>query len=100
MKEYNSAIAKFTSLAEERLNNHLMELNTRYGNELPESRDLLRQAYEEHRKIFSQELDQEKENLAGSENPWLSGELDNIQTHYLNRLQPGETQIEPREKNH
>jgi hypothetical protein len=83
----DTAITRFTSLAEERLNNHLMELNTRYRDELPETRDLLRQAYEEHRQILTEELDREKEHLAGNENPWLSSELNKIQTHYLNRLQ-------------
>lgn len=83
-----TAISNFETMAAERLNNHLMELNTRYGGELPESKDLLREGYEAHRRIFERELEQEKQKLAGSENPWLAGEIDRVKQQFLERLKP------------
>ncbi len=83
-----NAISNFESMASERLNNHLMELNTRYGGELPESKDLLRQGYEAHRRIFETELEQEKQKIAGSDNPWLAGEIDRLKQDFLHRLRP------------
>jgi hypothetical protein len=86
MKEnIDGAIEQFKSLAEERLNNHLLELNTRYGGEKPEN-DLIRQGYEDHRRIFEQELELKQQELAGSENPWLASEIEKIKQSYLHRL--------------
>jgi hypothetical protein len=82
----DTAIDLFKSLAEERLNNHLLELNTRYGGEMPETSEVIRQAYEDHRRIFEREMETKKQQLAGSENPWLANEIEKLQTEYLGRL--------------
>lgn len=87
MKEsIDSAIEQFKSLAEERLKNHLLELNTRYGGEMPETNDLIRQGYEDHRRIFEQELESKQQELAGSDNPWLSSEIEKVKQSYLRSL--------------
>ena len=84
--EMGAQLENFKSLADTRLTNHLMEINTRYRGEAMESDALRTQAFEEHRSIFEREMDEEIAKLAGAANPWLASEMDGIKRAYLSRL--------------
>lgn len=80
-------IKSFRQFAEDRLRNHFYELNTRYQNERLASDQLKLDAYHEHQKIFSDELDEKiTDLLSEKDNAWLKGELENIKRDYLNQL--------------
>ena len=86
MENKTEALQQFENFAQERLSNHLAELNTRYENEKPD-KDVLQQAYREHREIFNKELDEKIKSLLSSEsNSRLNGELENIKDSYLPKL--------------
>jgi len=83
----------FVQFAEEKLKNHLSELNTRYWYEGQErvSEDTRRNAYYDHRRIFERELDEKMGSLLSDENnSWLKGDLDNAKQNYLDKLLPGQ----------
>ena len=85
----NENIARqFQQFAEEKLNNHVGELNTRYENERLGSEELRQRAYQDHRNIYEQELDEKIHSLLRQgENDWLQGELQNLKHQYLGRLE-------------
>ena len=86
MEKRTEAIRQFENFAQERLSNHLAELNTRYENEKPD-KEVLQKAYQKHREIFNKELDEKIQSLLSSEsNSQLKGELVNIKDTYLSRL--------------
>lgn len=86
MEKRTEAIRQFENFAQERLSNHLAELNTRYENEKPD-REVLLQGYQAHREIFNKELDEKIQSLLSSEsNTQLKGELKNIKDNYLSKL--------------
>ena len=86
MENKNQAVQQFEQFAKERLNNHLAELNTRYENEKP-GKELLQQAYKEHREIFKKELSEKIQSLLSSEsNSELRKELENKNDDYLSKL--------------
>ncbi|MEP6626400.1 MAG: hypothetical protein ABJA32_00400 [Ginsengibacter sp.] len=87
MDNKNEAIELFEQFAKEKTNNHLSELNTRYENEQPD-KELLQQAYTEHREIFKKELDEKIHSLVSSEsNSGLTENLDKIKASYLSKLE-------------
>ena len=87
MENKTEAVQQFEQFAKERLRNHLAELNTRYENERP-SKELLQQAYKEHREIFKKELDEKIQSLLSSENnSGLTENLDNIKDTSLSKLE-------------
>jgi len=88
MEKNTNALETFRQFGEAELKNHLAELNTRYQNEALGSRELLQQAYEEHQKIYSNELDKKIQSLLQQDNPWLKGELENVKHQYMNKLSP------------
>ena len=84
----DTTVQQFTVWAAQRLQNHLMELNTHYGAENVETKALLEQAFEEHREIFDRELQEELATLGDTNNPWLLNELEQVKKEYLERLRP------------
>jgi hypothetical protein len=77
----------FHQFAEDKLKNHLAELNTRYQNEPLGSKELKQEAYEDHQKIYAQELEEKIQSLLSTENnAWLKGELENIKHSYITKL--------------
>lgn len=86
MENVSEALEQFKVFAVDRLNNHIAELNTRYQNEAID-KETLEKAYSEHKEIFSQELDEKiKELNPGQNNEWLTTELQNQKSNYLNQL--------------
>lgn len=76
--------------AEEKLKNHLVELNTRYLNEGVDD-ETKRTAYHNHRQMFEQELNERIQSvLADENNAWLQGDLENTKHTYLEKLLPGQ----------
>lgn len=72
--------------AEEKLRNHVDELNTRYQNETID-RKTMTLAYAEHQDIFNQELETKIQSLLSAEsNPWLREELESIKNKYITKL--------------
>ena len=87
MENKNQAVQEFEQFAKERLSNHLAELNTRYENEKP-GKELLQQAYKEHREIFKKELSEKIQSLLSSEsNSGLKEDLENKNDEYLSKLE-------------
>jgi hypothetical protein len=87
MENKTESIQQFEQFAKERLRNHLAELNTRYENEKP-GKELLQQAYKEHREIFTKELDERIQSLLSSENnSGLKENLENIKDTSLSKLE-------------
>jgi hypothetical protein len=84
MKKDQNAIDVFHQFAEDRLKNHFEELKTRYENESLGSDRLKRQAYMDHQKIYSQELDEKIKYLLNDPgNVWLKGEMENLKHTYV-----------------
>jgi hypothetical protein len=88
MNNYENLTRLFQQFAEDKLNNHVGELNTRYENERLGSEELRQRAYQDHRNIYEQELDEKIHSLLRQgENDWLQGELQNLKHQYLGRLE-------------
>ncbi len=86
MENNTEAVLQFEQFAQERLSNHLAELNTRYENEEPDKQEL-QQGYQAHRGIFNKELDEKILSLLSSENnSRLKGKFENIKNTYLLNL--------------
>lgn len=81
-----SEIEEFGDFAELSLNNHAMELHTKYENREPSSDETIREAYAIHRKILSKELDQKIELLIGENDPWLKQQAMEIKKKYIGNL--------------
>ena len=87
MENQTESVQQFEQFAKERLSNHQAELNTRYENEKPD-KEVLRQAFKEHREIFNTELDEKTQSLLSSEsNREMKENLENIKDTYLSKLQ-------------
>ena len=87
MENKNHVVQQFVQFAKDRLSNHLAELNTRYENEKP-GKELLQQAYKEHREIFKKELSEKIKSLLSSEsNSGLKEELENKSEEFLTKLE-------------
>jgi hypothetical protein len=76
---------QFRQFAEDRLQTHLLELKTRYGNQSPGSFELIQNAYKEHKKIFSKELDKKIDDLSIENNPWQKQELIDLKGEFESR---------------
>ena len=74
----------FKDYAESQLKNHLSELRTRYENESPGS-ETLKKGYEDHKIIYSKELDQKIKDLSKSDAAAQS-QLDELKKDYVNKL--------------
>lgn len=86
MENNDNALKVFNQFAEERLKNHLAELNTRYENEKTDS-ETMKLAYAEHQKIYSKELDEKINALLPDQmNEGLKSELENAAKNYFEKL--------------
>ena len=86
MENNPEEVQQFEQFAQERLSNHLAELNTRYENEEPDKQEL-QEGYQAHREIFNKELDEKIQTLLSSESSdRLKGELVNTKDAFLSKL--------------
>ena len=86
MTNKNDTVKEFEQYSEDKLKNHLAELNTRYENEKP-GKEVLQQAYLAHREIFNKELDEKIQSILSSEsNGGLKENLENMKDNYLSKL--------------
>jgi hypothetical protein len=85
-KDMNSEqpVKTFKDYAESQLNKHLSELRTRYENESPGS-ETLKKGYEDHKTIYSKELDQKINDLS-KDNAGAQSQLDELKKNYVNKL--------------
>lgn len=74
----------FKEYAENQLKNHLSELRTRYENESPGSQTL-KKGYEDHKIIYSKELDQKINDLSKN-NEGAQSQLDQLKKDFVNKL--------------
>lgn len=82
----NESVKKFEQYAESRLKENIAELNTRYENEKID-RETLDQAFEEHRKMYSQDLDGKIQHLLNDENTDVNKvNMDEIKKNYLQKF--------------
>ena len=87
MEQNEHIIEMFKQFAEKRLSNHLQELETRYENMQLDSEGVLQKAYDDHRQIYRNELNEKLQSLLPNEkNPWLEGELNNLKHGYELKL--------------
>ena len=76
----------FTQFAKERLDNHLAELQTKYENKTP-SKELMQEAYDNHKKIFEEELQEKIQSLSGEiDNPNQKEKLEEIKHSFIEKL--------------
>lgn len=74
----------FKEYAEQKLKNHLSELRTRYENESAGS-ETLKKGFEDHKIIYSKELDQKIKDLL-NDNDGESSKLDQLKNEYVYKL--------------
>lgn len=86
LKDMNSEqpVNAFKEYAESQLKNHLSELRTRYENESPGSQTL-KKGYEDHKIIYSKELDQKINDLSKN-NEGAQSQLDQLKKDFVNKL--------------
>lgn len=86
LKDMNSEqpVNAFKEYAESQLKNHLSELRTRYENESPGSQTL-KKGYEDHKIIYSKELDQKINDLSKN-NEGEQSQLDQLKMDFVNKL--------------
>jgi hypothetical protein len=76
---------EFREFADKRLNNHIQMLSTEYDRRSI-SKDVIRQAYNTHQKIYRAELDAKIQSLMPPDNPFMKGELENLKSKYEEKL--------------
>jgi len=86
MEKETNEVGSFKQFAEKELKNHLAELNTRYENESLGSKEVKQQAYKEHQKIYSQELEDKIQSLLSVEDLRLKDELENLKDEFVTKL--------------
>jgi hypothetical protein len=86
LKDMNSEqpVKTFKDYAESQLNKHLSELRTRYENESPGS-ETLKKGYEDHKIIYSKELDKKINDLSKND-AGAQSQLDELKNDYVNKL--------------
>jgi superoxide dismutase len=83
MENEKNATQNFQQFAEEKLQNHIAELNTRYENEKPD-KETMEQAFIAHRKIYLQELCEKLKSFSLSQNhDELKDRLENIKKSFV-----------------
>ncbi len=86
MKQNENAVQVFRQFAEERLKNHAEELKTHYQNEKIDEQTKIK-AYDQHREIYSQELNEKMRSLSNSDiDPWLKNQIENMKSVYITKL--------------
>ncbi len=90
METNKKPLEVFNEFAKKRLENHLGELNTRYENEKIND-ETIKLAYDEHKKIYTKELEEKINSLLPSENnSGLKDELEKARNNFIAKLKPGE----------
>ena len=84
MKDTNT-IEVFHQYAEDKLKDHFEELKTRYENEKLASEGLKQQAFIEHQKLYSKELNEKMQSLSHDNNE-LKQEMENLKHTYVIKL--------------
>ena len=77
---------EFEKYAEEALENHAAELHTKYENRSPGSDEMMIKAYEAHRKMLSQELEQKIDAFFTDRDPWMKQRALEIKQQCLGNL--------------
>ena len=85
MKNDANAIEVFHQYAEDKLKDHFEELKSRYENEKLASEELKQQAFSEHQKLYSKELDEKMQSLSHGSNE-LKQEMENVKQTYVIKL--------------
>jgi mannitol-1-phosphate/altronate dehydrogenase len=86
MESATNEVQAFQQYAEQKLKQHRAELNTRYENEKIDD-GTKRQAYLEHEKIYTQELDQKLGNIKNiDKSSHLYNALETIKRSYIKKL--------------
>ena len=76
----------FEQYAENKLQEHVAELNTRYENEIID-KETLERAFEVHKKMFTSELDEEIQKLENEKSDTFNKErLENIKKEFLQKF--------------
>lgn len=87
MENKKKNVDEFRQYAENKLKNHLAELDTRYQDRPLDSEALLQDAYKEHQAIFSGQLDEKmKELVAANNNADQLKEMESIKQSYIDKL--------------
>ncbi len=81
-------IEVFRDFAKKELENHLLELITKYQNREPASNDLMQEGYSKHCQIFKKELSEKMEEIISEENKFLRPALEEIKEKYVEELKP------------
>jgi flagellar motor switch protein FliG len=90
MKDTAQQIETLRDFANQRLQNHIAELETHYQNRYLGSPDLKTQAHREHREIFQKELSDKMKELIKEENEFLRPALDQLRDKFLQKLDGGQ----------
>jgi len=85
MESKTNAIEVFHQFAEDKLKDHFEELKTRYENEKLASEELKRQAFIEHQKLYSKELDEKMRSLSNG-NDELKHKMEDLKQTYVTKL--------------
>ena len=88
MNDSAGRIEEFRNFAQQELDNHLLELQTRYQDRELASNDLKNEAYDSHRQIFKNELLEKIETLVNKDNQFLRSSLDMIRESFVDKLRP------------
>jgi hypothetical protein len=86
MTDKSNAVETFHQYAEDRLKDHFKELKTKYENEKLASEELKQQAYADHQKLFSKELDEKMQSLLQGNNKELKHEMEDLKQTYVTKL--------------
>lgn len=77
---------EFEQYAESKLNEHVAELNTRYENEKID-KETLEGAYDVHKKMFTNELDEKIQKLENEKSKAFNKErLENVKNEFLQKF--------------
>ena len=87
MENKSQVVGQFKQFAQERLNNHLLELETRYENQAMSSKETVADAYKAHQKIYGNELDEKIKSLFESQkNDQAIRDLEEMRNTFYDKL--------------
>ena len=92
MENKSQVVQQFKQFAQDRLNNHLSELKTRYENQAMSSKETVADAYNAHQKIYGNELDEKIKSLSESQkNDQAIRELEEMRNTFYDKLSNTDT---------
>jgi superoxide dismutase len=87
MSNDKNPMETFSRFAKERLDNHLAELQTKYENKAMASKELTQEAYDNHKKIFEEELQEKIESLSvENEDAHQKEKIEEIKHSFIEKL--------------